>query len=420
MLRAQERAIVLRMAILGATFVLALAGLSAYLVVSARRTIAVQERLRSAEQLAHLREKSEKILESVPVGVLALDGGDRISAMNRTLRERVPQAAVGARIDAAFPEAPPEAVRALEELIAQARASGTVQSQVAQPLPLSGRESFFAAHAVPLKHPLPDVHALLVVEDVTELRALSSQLLRTEKLATVGVLAAGIAHEIGTPLGVVRGRAEILLAKLGPGNAQAENAKIIVEEIDRISRTIEELLDFSLTSKAAAVAVEFGSVAANVAELLAFEARSRKVDIEVDAGWGLPSLAANPDQLKQVLVNLTLNAVHACAPGGHVTLRSRPHDARHAAIEVVDDGAGIPEDLRHRVFDPFFTTKKRGKGTGLGLTMAAQLVRNHGGEIDLESSVGRGTRVTVLWPLAESGWEESDGEDERRAHSRGR
>jgi signal transduction histidine kinase len=230
----------------------------------------------------------------------------------------------------------------------------------------------------------------------------------------------GIAHEIGTPLGVVRGRAEILVQKLGASNGAAENARIIIEEIDRISRTIEELLDFSRTSKATAVPVQFGAIATNVAELLAFEARSRKVSIEVEAGWRVPALAANPDQLKQVLVNLALNAVHACPAGGHVTLRARAHDATHAAIEVIDDGGGIPDELRHRVFDPFFTTKKRGKGTGLGLTIAAQIVRNHGGEIDLESAVGRGTRVTVLWPLARSGAEDNHaGEVEGRAHSRG-
>jgi signal transduction histidine kinase len=419
-LRSQERAIALRMALLGGAFTLALAGLSAYLVAGARRSIAVQERLRSAEQVAHLREKAEKILENVPVGVVALDRDGRISAMNRASRERFPQSASGSPVAAAFPQAPPEALAALRALVAQARASGRVESHLAEPLPLSGQDSFFAVHAVPLAHPLPDVELLLVLEDVTELRALSSQLLRAEKLATVGILAAGIAHEVGTPLGVVRGRAELLLAKLGAQTPQGASARVIVEEIDRISRVIQELLDFSRTSRAAAVAVPLDAVARTVADLLAFEARSRKISIAVDVPERLPAVAADPDQLKQVLVNLTLNAVHACGPGGRVALRaSADRRARCAAIEVVDDGAGIPEALRHRVFDPFFTTKKRGKGTGLGLTVAAQIVRNHGGEIDLESVVGRGTRVRVSWPLAGSGAEESDGEAERRAHSRG-
>ncbi len=262
---------------------------------------------------------------------------------------------------------------------------------------------------------------IAVRERLRSAEQVADHLLRAEKLATVGVLAAGIAHEVGTPLGVVRGRAEILLSRLGGSHPQAAGARIIVEEIDRISRTIRELLDFSRTSRADAVAVGLADLASNVVELLAFEARSRKVSLAVEVPQAFPALSADPDQLKQVLVNLTLNAIHACAAGGHVWLRAiAPGREGRATIEVVDDGAGIPDELRHRVFDPFFTTKKRGRGTGLGLTVAAQIARNHGGEIDLESAVGRGTRVVLRWPVSTREAEESDGQAERRAHSRGR
>lgn len=420
MLQGQDRTIVLRTALWAAAFVLAPLALAAYVVASTRRARMVRERLRIAEQVAHLREKAEKILDNVPVGVIALDGDGRVASLNRTSRDRVPPSALGRSIEVAFPEAPADAIEALRALIEEARASGKVRSIVAQPLPLSGRGSYLAVHAVPLAHPLPDVKLLLVLEDVTELRALSSQLLRAEKLATVGILAAGITHEVGTPLGVIRGRAEVLAQRLGPASPLAESAGIIVEEIDRISRIIQELLDFSRLSRAARVSVSLQAVAAYVAELLAVEARNRKISVAVRVEPDLPPLAANPDQLKQVLVNLTLNAVHACAAGGHVrVIAQAPPRSRAAVIEVVDDGAGIPDSLRHRVFDPFFTTKKRGKGTGLGLTVAAQIVRNHGGEIDLDSAVGRGTRVVVMWPLASGGAEEVDGQGEARADSRG-
>jgi signal transduction histidine kinase len=141
--------------------------------------------------------------------------------------------------------------------------------------------------------------------------------------------------------------------------------------------------------------------------LLAVEARSRKVSLGFEVAGPLLPVAADPEQLRQVLVNLALNALHACSPGGTVMLRARfDEDGRRAILEVADDGAGIPDDLRHRVFDPFFTTKKRGKGTGLGLTVASQIVRNHGGEIELDSTVGRGTRVLVRWPLGSRRTEE--------------
>jgi signal transduction histidine kinase len=417
-LESQEHAIFLRMAVLAAVFTLALGALSVYLVVSARRAIAVQERLRVAEEIGRLREKAERMLENVPFAVVALDEDGVISGINVAAREQVPPAAVGQPLARAFAQAGADAVATLQELVQDARASGGVRRILAEPLALAGRERFFAIHAIPLAHPVPDIRLLLVLEDVTELQVLSSQLLRAEKLATVGVLAAGIAHEVGTPLGVVRGRAELIAQKLGPDHPAGGSADVIVEEIDRISRTIQQLLDFSRVSRAPAEPVSLASVAGNVVELLAFEARTRKVQTRVDIPPGI-ELAANADQLKQVLVNLVLNALHACPSGGHVTIRATANPSRGTAtLEIVDDGAGIPDSLVHRVFDPFFTTKKRGKGTGLGLTVAAQIVRNHGGEIDLDSEVGRGTTVVVSWPLALQP-EAHDGEAERRAHSGG-
>lgn len=419
-LGSQEHGIVVRMGLLAVTFALALAGLCVYLVVSARRAIAVQERLRNAEQVAHLREKAEKILENAPMGVLALDEDGRISGCNRAFRDRIAPAAVGNDMTTAFPDARPEALEKLAGLISRSRSSGRAQRIVDPPLALTGGDGEFAVHAVPLDHPSSDLKMLLVVEDVTEMRALSSQLLRAEKLATVGVLAAGIAHEVGTPLGVVRGRAELLASRLGSGH-DGGSARVIIEEIDRIARTIREMLDFSRVSPTSAPSkVSLESVVSKVVELLSFEARNRKVAVSVDTGAVL-LLAANEDQLKQVLVNVMLNAIQACAAGGRVVLRARP-DAlgKCARIEVSDDGTGIPEALKHRVFDPFFTTKKRGKGTGLGLTVAAQIVRNHGGDVDLDSAVGHGTTVVVSWPLADAGSEVLHGEAQGLAHPGGR
>lgn len=235
---------------------------------------------------------------------------------------------------------------------------------------------------------------------------MESQLLRAEKLSTVGILAAGIAHEIGTPLGIVRARAEMLAGKLGEDNPLTPGAKVIVEQIDRISRTIRQLLDFSRTKPAAVQPVSVAVVARAVGELLRYEAQRRKAHLSVEVPDDLPFVAADADQLQQVLVNLVMNALDACSPGDRVVVRGRePESSRpgtpYVVVEVEDTGCGIPEEHRHQVFDPFFTTKKRGQGTGLGLTLAAQMVRNHGGEIDLASAPGRGTRVTLLWPVAD-------------------
>jgi signal transduction histidine kinase len=226
------------------------------------------------------------------------------------------------------------------------------------------------------------------------------------------VLAAGIAHEIGTPLGVVRGRAEYVLGKLGQAHPQGPGVAVIIEQIDRVSRTLRQLLDFSRLQPTAVRPVGLGPIVRDVYELLRVEAERRRVQLEFDVPDTLPPLAADPDQLQQVLVNLALNACDACGPGGQVRLSASAPDGSETGtwglvtLTVRDDGCGIPRESLNQVFDPFFTTKKRGQGTGLGLTMVAHVVRNHGGRIELESEPGQGTCVTVLWPATPAAAEE--------------
>jgi len=399
LLREHEQAIVLRLAAAGSAIALCLILFAAYAVLATRRSIAMRERLRQAAQVAHLHEMTEKILENVPTGVLALSADGRITRVNRVLREKLADGALGGPLAGAFAAAPPSVVARLGGLIDAALAQGRVQSLHGEHLALFGKEGQYSLHAVPLEPHFPEARVLLVVEDLSEVRALESRLLRAEKLATVGVLAAGIAHEIGTPLGVVRGRAEYLQGKL-PEAAGGMN--IIIEQIDRVTRTIRELLDFARQKRPptrnGARAAALAPVVRTVAELLRFEAERRDVAIDTGVSEELPLIDADPEELQQVLVNLVMNALDACAKGGHVEIRASA--AAAARIEVIDDGCGIPDEHRHQVFDPFFTTKKRGQGTGLGLAIVAQIVSGHGGEIELESAVGKGTHVTVQWPLA--------------------
>jgi len=274
-----------------------------------------------------------------------------------------------------------------------------VRALFGERLSLFGEEGQYNVHAVPLEPRFPEARVLLVIEDLSALRSLEDQLLRAEKLATVGMLAAGIAHEIGTPLGIVRGRAEFLAWKLGTEHPQAAGARVIVEQIDHVTRTLRQLLDFASVRPAAVRPVAVAPLFAAAADLFRIEAERRRLHLSVRAPGALPRVSADPDQLQQVLVNLLINACDACAPGGHVEVAASLDDTPGLLrIEVIDDGCGIPEERRNQVFDPFFTTKKRGQGTGLGLTLAAQIVRNHGGQIELTSAPGRGTRVVVLWP----------------------
>ena len=232
-------------------------------------------------------------------------------------------------------------------------------------------------------------------------RSLELQLTRAEKLATTGVLAAGIAHEVGTPLGIIRARAELLLDQLPQADGKRA-LEAIIQQIDRISSTIRQVLDFSRAQP-----VEVRSVAAAAAvrssiDLLDHRFQQQRLKLDVDLPTDLPPVAADPNQLQQVFINLLLNACDACSPGGTISIAARQTggDAR-VRFEIADDGCGIPDEQLLAVFDPFFTTKKRGEGTGLGLPVAASIVRNHGGDIALTSAAGQGTTVTVSWPIAQ-------------------
>jgi two-component system sensor histidine kinase HydH len=288
-----------------------------------------------------------------------------------------------------------------------------VHSLHGEPLSLFGEKGQYNVHAVPLEHSDEEVRTLLVLEDLSNVRMLEDQLLRAEKLATVGVLAAGVAHEMGTPLGIIRGRAEYMLSKLdGVENPQSRGLGAIVQQIDRVSRIIRQLLDLSRLQPAKARAVSLAPLVRGLQELLVVEAERRRVQLHVDVPEQLPALAADADQLQQVLLNLTLNACDACGAGGHVRLSAAPLRGEAPGtgglveLRIQDDGCGIAPEHLHQVFDPFFTTKKRGQGTGLGLTVVAQIVRNHGGQVEIDSEPGRGTCVTLHWPVAAPSFEE--------------
>ncbi|XXF78319.1 ATP-binding protein [Myxococcaceae bacterium GXIMD 01537] len=405
-LRSHEQAVILRVTLGALLVTLFLGAFGLYVVLASRRAAALQESRRHADRLEHLHEKTQKILDNIPTGILALSAEGRITAINHALRERLPASAVGGTLPEAFPHAPGPSVARLSALVDAACEGERVLSLHGEPLALFGEEGEYRIHAVPLERRDPDVRVLLVVEDLSNVHALESQLLRAEKLATVGILAAGIAHEIGTPLGVVRGRAEYLLGKLGPQHPQAPGVSVIVEQIDRVSRTLRQLLDFSRVQPAAVREVALAPLMRGIHELLRVEAEHRRVALEVEVPEVLPMLSADPDQLQQVLINLVLNACDACEAGGTVRVSaeaeaaSAPGAWSGVRLAVRDEGRGIPAEDLHRVFDPFFTTKKRGQGTGLGLTVVAQIVRNHGGRVELESEPGRGTCVTLLWPAA--------------------
>ena len=365
-----------------------------------RRAQQLRDALRLAEATAALRERSEKLVESVPLGVMAIDGDGRVTAVNPFLVARGARTAPS--LTEAFPGLAADERSPLDALLDEARATRQPQTRQAVALTLDGKPRELDAFAIPLARPLPDVDCFLVLHDRTDLRRLERNLVRAEKLATIGTLSAGIAHEVGTPLGIISGRAEQLASRVPEGEAGEAMKKglaSILGQVDKVSTTIRQLLDFARTRPVTVEAVSPATAFTAAASLLEHRFRQAKVVVATDAPPSLPPLAADPGQLEQVLVNLLMNACDACAAGGHVTARARP-GRDGVTLEVSDDGSGIAAEHLPAVLDPFFTTKKRGQGTGLGLTIAADIIKNHGGSLAIDSALGRGTTVRVVWPAA--------------------
>ena len=398
-LSGQERTLVRRMLVGGGTALALVLALSIYFVRNARRAAALNERVRHADRLAHLTEKAEKILDHIPSGVLALTDGLHISAINRWLSARLGREVIGATLAEAFPSVPRPRLTELEDMVRAAIAAGHPSSAHRIELPLWGDAVRVNVHAVPLVRHLGDVHALLVIEDLEPLRRIEERVLHAEKMVTAGQLAAGIAHELGTPLNVIRARAELAIDRLGT-HPEARGQRIVLDQVDHVSRLIAQLLDYVRTTTAAVRPVPVAGAVAAVVELLEVEAEKRKVALSFMAPDDLPAVRADPGQLQQVLVNLIMNALDACEPGGKVVVRAESAATGAVVFEVQDDGSGIDVEHRTQVFDPFYTTKKRGQGTGLGLWVVAQLVRAHDGQIDLDSTPGTGTLVRITWPSA--------------------
>jgi len=262
---------------------------------------------------------------------------------------------------------------------------------------------------------LSDANTRLVAETAARVHAMQ-QLRHAERLVTVGKLASGIAHELGTPLNVVSGRAKMISQNAEASDSVRNNARIVMEQSERMAQIIRQLLDFARAGKPNKSLVDLKHLAASTLSLLRPIADKRRVALTFEASEPVSGVIADAAQLQQVVTNLVVNAVQASPESSAVEIglrtargASKPgannagspsEQARgFVCITVADHGTGMGEDTLERVFEPFFTTKDVGEGTGLGLAVAYGIVQEHGGFITVESKLGEGSRFEVYLPL---------------------
>jgi len=238
--------------------------------------------------------------------------------------------------------------------------------------------------------------------DVTEKRRLEKYLARTEKLASIGQLASGVAHEINNPLGVISCYSN-LIAKGQESNSQLEkDIQIILKHTDQCKSVVEALLNFARVSEPAKRKTDITVCIEEVLSVLETQMKMEHIQVRREFASGVLQLTVDEQQIKQVLMNLLLNARQAMTDGGDLTVRTiHRKEKKVVAVEVVDTGTGIAEKHIDRIFDPFFTTKETEKGTGLGLSVSYGIVKQHGGDIEVETSVGEGSTFRVLLPADE-------------------
>ena len=235
-----------------------------------------------------------------------------------------------------------------------------------------------------------------MIWDVSERKRLQEQLRRTERIAELGTLASGMAHEIGTPMNVILGRAEYLMDRVKDEPVK-RGLQTIVVQVERITRVMNQLLAFARRKSPDRGPVALKAIIENSVEMFQERLARNRVLVELKAEEPCPNVLADIDQMSQVLINLIMNAVHAMPDGG--TLRiGLTQENDMVKLTVADTGHGIPQEALKKIFEPFFTTKEFGKGTGLGLTVVKGIIEEHQGSIAVESLPGGGTTFTILLP----------------------
>lgn len=343
--------------------------------------------------LSRIRAFSDSLVDNMPIGLVATDDGGKLIAFNQTAEKILSQTAgevIGRPAEDVLPSSCRELLKtlAVEQRIIErefncATAEGRMVPLDVIATMLYAEDSAFVGHVV-------------LFRDMTEIRRLEEEIARGRRLASLGNLAAGIAHEIRNPLSTIKGFATCFLERFRNNPEDRETAEVMIREVDRLNRVITQLLDFARPFEMNRVLTSLQAVARHALKMVEDEARRKGVILNTDFTTEVDDIPLDADRMTQVFLNLFLNALLAMENGGVLGISTALQDERFIRITVTDTGVGIPEENLHRVFDPYFTT--RPSGTGLGLAIVHKIIESHGGEIRLESDLGKGTTVIMLMP----------------------
>ena len=371
-------------------------------------TLAKEVERRTAEAEAQ-RRFTEAIIDSLPISLYAIDRKSRIVAWNRNRElggQGIPRrAALGRRI---FDVLTKQKREVLEREFRRAFETGHIERIEQEATTPDGETRHWLVSKIPMRAEGTDEvsHVITVGEDITARVEANRAVARAEKLAAVGRLAAGVVHEINNPLATISACAEALESRVREGafdsSPEVEDLReylgLIRSEAFRCKSITNGLLDFSRTRAASLQApVHLPDVIGSAARLIAHQRRGDSIEILVDAADDVAPVSGDEGQLQQAVIALATNAIDAMPEGGRLSFRARNEDA-HVLVEISDTGVGIAPENLTKIFDPFFTTTEVGRGTGLGLAVCYGIVTDHGGRLNVQSTVGVGTTFTISLP----------------------
>jgi PAS domain S-box-containing protein len=378
---------------------------SGYVAVAIENSLLYKDQQERASELKLLKEFNESIIESINVGLLAVDLEGRVTRLNSALEHMLDlrrDAAIGRRVEDLFSE---DFADTLKQVLGK---GGWRLQEIRNIYKLhtatrTNRALVLNIALAPLQDVQGQTGALVVVEDVTTRISLEEQLQQREKLSSIGLLAAGVAHEVNTPLTGVSSYTQMLLGMLSENDPKHALLQKVRTQAERATNIVNNLLNFSRTGSA----TEFAEV--NVARVLddtlqLLEPQMRRSQIEIVRAYekDAPGVYGNAGKLQQVFTNLLLNARDAIPDGGRIVVSTSTADDGSLVAEITDTGIGIAPENVAKIYDPFYTTKGVGQGTGLGLAVSYGIVQEHTGRITVESTPGHGTTFRITLPAARS------------------